>query len=179
MEGMSPYRRPREVNPGEGTGALADGLAREILDSRLIANLATFNSDGSIHLVGMWFLWDGEALLIPTNRQTRKARNVERDPRATVMIDDSKGGFDLRGVTLVCEADLVDAPASRELNRRVHLKYVTESGLELDAVKRYLATDDVTVRLRPTKVSSWDLRSTAQGRALLQSGAFHRLEAIH
>jgi hypothetical protein len=50
------------------------------------------------------------------------------------MIDDSRGGFDLRGVTLVCDADIVDAPASRALNRRVHLKYVTERGLELDAV---------------------------------------------
>ena len=179
MEATSPYRRRREVKPGVDTGALADELAREILGARLIANLATFNSDGSIHLVAMWFLWDGEALLSPTHRGTRKARNLERDPRATVMIDDSKGGFDLRGVTLACEAEIVDLPASRELNRRVHLKYVTEAGLELDPVKRYLATDDVTLRLRPTKISSWDLRNTEQGRALLDTGAFHHLEAIH
>ena len=158
---------------------LADDLAREILAARLIANLATFNSDGSIHLVAMWFLWDGEALLIPTNRRTRKARNLERDPRATVMIDDSRGGFDLRGVTLVCDADLDDSPAARGLNRRIHLKYVTEAGLELDAVKGYLATDDVTLRLRPRKVSSWDLRNTEQGRALLETGEFQRLEQVH
>jgi PPOX class probable F420-dependent enzyme len=162
-----------------GSDPLADELARELLDARLIANLATFNSDGSIHLVAMWFLWNGELLLSPTNRRTRKARNLQRDPRATVMIDDSRGGFDLRGVTLVCDADIVDAPASRELNRRVHLKYLTERGLALDAVKPYLATDDITLRLRPTKVSSWDLRNTEQGRALLESGAFHRLEPVH
>jgi PPOX class probable F420-dependent enzyme len=157
----------------------SDELAREILGARLIANLATFNSDRSIHLVAMWFLWDGEALLSPTGRRTRKARNLQRDPRATVMIDDSKGGFDLRGVTLACEAEIVDLPLSRELNRRVHLKYVTEPGLELDPVRRYLATDDVTLRLRPTKISSWDLRNTEQGRALLETRAFHRLEPVH
>jgi hypothetical protein len=95
------------------------------------------------------------------------------------MIDDSRGGFDLRGVTLVCDADIVDAPKSRELNRRVHLKYVTERGLELNAVKTYLATDDVTLRLRPAKISSWDLRNTEQGHALLESGAFHRLAPVH
>jgi PPOX class probable F420-dependent enzyme len=162
-----------------GNDPLADELARELLEARLIANLATFNSEGSIHLVAMWFLWNGGALLSPTNRRTRKARNLQRDSRATVMIDDSRGGFDLRGVTLVCDADIVDAPASREMNRRVHLKYVTERGLELDAVKQYLATDDITLRLRPTKVSSWDLRNTEQGRALLESGAFHRLEPVH
>jgi PPOX class probable F420-dependent enzyme len=179
MENPAPYRRRREVNREDGEIVLADELAREILEARLIANLATFDRDGSIHLVAMWFLWDGECLLSPTHRRTRKARNLQRDPRATVMIDDSKGGFDLRGVTLVCTADIVEAPASRELNRHVHLKYVTESGLELEPVKRYLATDDVTLRLRPTKISSWDLRNTEQGRALLESGAFHRLEAIH
>jgi PPOX class probable F420-dependent enzyme len=162
-----------------GSDPLADELARELLEARLIANLATLNSEGSIHLVAMWFLWDGEALLSPTNRRTRKARNLKRDPRATVMIDDSRGGFDLRGITLVCDADIIKAPASRELNRRVHLKYVTERGLELDAVKAYLATDDVTLRLRPIKVSSWDLRNTEQGRALRQSGAFHRLAQVH
>jgi PPOX class probable F420-dependent enzyme len=179
MEADSPYRRRREVESGEGDSLVADEIARELLEARLIANLAAVNPDGSIHLVAMWFLWDGEAVLSPTHRGTRKARNLQRDPRATVMIDDSRGGFDLRGVTLVCEADIVDAPASRALNRRVHLKYVTELGLELDPVEQYLATDDVTLRFRPTKISSWDLRNTEQGRALMQSGAFHRLEPVH
>jgi hypothetical protein len=49
-----------------GSDPLADELARELLEARLIANLATFNSDGSIHLVAMWFLWNREALLSPT-----------------------------------------------------------------------------------------------------------------
>jgi hypothetical protein len=90
------------------------------------------------------------------------------------MIDDSRGGFDLRGVTLVCQAEIVAAPASLDVNRRIHVKYVTARGLELESVKRSLATDDVTLRLRPTKISSWDLRSTEQSRALLESGEYHK-----
>jgi PPOX class probable F420-dependent enzyme len=154
-------------------------LPAELLEARLIAKLATFNPDGSIHLVAMWYLWDGEALLSPTDRRTRKAKNLRRDPRATVMIDDSKGGFDLRGVTLVCDSEIVGPPGSLELNRRIHRKYVTESGLELEPVKRYLATDDVTLRLRPVTISSWDLRDTDQARALFRSGEFLPLESIH
>jgi PPOX class probable F420-dependent enzyme len=180
MEAGSPYRPPRQVSPGrEGGDVLADDLVREILEARLIANLATFNPDGSIHLVGMWFLWDGEAVLSPTHHRTRKAKNIRRDPRATLMIDDSRGGFDLRGVTLVCDSDIVDPPESLELNRRIHLKYLTEHGLGLEPVRRYLATDDVTLRLRPVKISSWDLRSTEHGQVLLESGEFHRLEPVH
>lgn len=157
---MVPGRR------GEERDILSADLPRELLDARLIASLATLNGDGSIHVVAMWFLWDGAAILSPTNHASRKARNLERDPRATVMIDDSRGGFDLRGITFVGRAEFVTGPAALELNRRIHLKYVTEEGLDLEPVRAYLSTDDVTIKFRPERVTSWDLRSTEQGRAL-------------
>ena len=123
----------------------------------------------------MWFLWDGEHVLIPTSRTTRKARNLMRDSRASVMIDDSRGGFDLRGITLVGRVEIVEAPESFALNRRIHEKYVTPAGLELAPVRAYLATDDITLRFFPERLSSWDLRNTEQGRVLAASGEFHRL----
>ena len=123
----------------------------------------------------MWFVWDGEALLLPTSRKTRKAKNVLRDARATVMVDDSRGGFDLRGVTIVARAEVVEPPRSFELNRSIHQKYVTDRGLSLAPVREYLATDDITIRLVPERVSSWDLRETPQGHALGESGEYHAL----
>jgi PPOX class probable F420-dependent enzyme len=150
-----------------------DDLVRELLDARLFANLATIDADGGIHLVAMWFLWDGEAVLMPTSHSTRKAKNLARDPRATVMIDDSRGGFDLRGVTVVGSAELLGGPEARDVNRRIHLKYLTERGRALEAVDRYLATDDVTIRLVPDRVSTWNLRDTEHGRAIAAEGEFH------
>jgi PPOX class probable F420-dependent enzyme len=160
-----PYRTRRPA-----AERLADPLVRELLEARLIATLATFNVDASVHLVAMWFLWADGELLVPTSAATRKAKNLRRDPRATVMVDDSRGGFDLRGATLVCRAAITEGPEALELNRRVHLKYVTERGLALEPVASYLATDDVTLRLRPVSVSSWDLRSTPQAAALAEAG---------
>jgi PPOX class probable F420-dependent enzyme len=167
------------VVPGsrrEERDVLGQALARELLDARLIANLATIDRDGAVHLVGMWFLWDGEALLLPTSRTTRKARNVARDPRVTVMIDDSRGGFDLRGITVIGRAELRDGEDAIAVNRLRHLKYMTESGSRLEAVDRYLATDDVTIRVVPERVSTWNLRDSNQGRALLETGEFHPLD---
>jgi PPOX class probable F420-dependent enzyme len=161
---------------GEDRDLLSDELVAELLAARLIAKLATFDRDGSIHLVGMWFLHDGDALLIPTSGKTRKVRNLERDPRATVMIDDSRGGFDLRGVTLIGQAEIVRGARARELNPRIHGKYVAAEGLELDPVRTYLQTDDVTIAVRPERVSSWDLRSTAQCRALSETGLYLPLD---
>jgi hypothetical protein len=124
----------------------------------------------------MWFLWEDGAVLSPTNARTRKARNLERDPRSTVMIDDSRGGLDLRGVTLVCRGEAVRDEHTQELNRRIHLKYVTERGRALPEVDDYLSTDDVTLRLEPVRVSAWDLRKTPGGAALIASGEFHPLD---
>jgi hypothetical protein len=120
----------------------------------------------------MWFLWDGQAVLLPTSGATRKARNVAREPRATVMIDDSRGGFDLRGVTLVGRAEILRGEEAIALNRSIHEKYVTRKGLALEPVRRYLSTDDVTIRFVPERASAWDLRSTEQGEALAASGEF-------
>jgi len=151
---------------GQSTDLLNTPLARELLAAPLIATLATRSKDGTIHLVPMWFLWDGTDLLIPTSGTTQKARNIERDPRVSVMIDDSRAGLNLRGVTIRGEATLVRAPVSFQLNRAVHLKYVTAAQRDLGPVDAYLGTDDVTVRIRAHGVYSWDLSDTPAQRAL-------------
>jgi PPOX class probable F420-dependent enzyme len=148
-------------------------LATELLAAQLMANLATHSRDGGIHLVTMWFLWDGRHLLIPTNHATQKVRNLERDPRATVMIDDSGVGLDLRGITLTCEAEIVRAPQAYGFNRQIHLKYLSSAERDLPDVDAYMGTDDVTIRLMPTSAFSWDLRNTPAGRAVLVSRSSH------
>jgi hypothetical protein len=130
-----------------------------------MANLATHLRDGGIHLVPRWFLWDGEAILIPTSHATQKARNLERDRRASVMIDDSRYGFDLRGITVIGEVTLLRAPESFPLNRSIHLKYITAAERDSELVDRYLSTDDLTIRLEPSRAYSWDLRQTGSASA--------------
>ena len=130
-----------------------------------MANLATHSRDGGIHLVPMWFLWHEGAILIPTHHATQKARNLERDPRASVMIDDSRQGFDLRGITVMGEVSLVRAPGSFSLNRSIHLKYLTVAERDSAKIDAYLSTDDVTIQLNPIRAFMWDLRHTASGSA--------------
>lgn len=155
---------------------LSDPLVAELLGARLIANFATVNRDGSVHLVPLWFLWRAPHVLLPTSGATRKIRNLERNPIATIMIDDSRGGFDLRGITLVGQASIDRGVDSRHTNRAIHLKYLTESGRDLSAVDDYLSTDDVTIRFQIERVSSWNLRDTAQGEAVRALGAGRPLD---
>ena len=69
-------------------------------------------------------------------------------------------------------AGLASAPqASRALNRSIHLRYVTERGLELPLVAAYLGRrEDLTIRILMERVSSWNLAGTEASRALLETG---------
>jgi PPOX class probable F420-dependent enzyme len=165
-----------------GTGdleLLGGALARELLQARLIANLATFNGDGTIHLVPMWFLWEDGAVLMPTSGESRKARNARRDPRAAVMVDDSRGGLDVRGITMVGRLEILTGAEAARVNPRVHRRYLTQAGLELPEVQEALATDDVTLRFLPERAGSWDLSSHPASHRVLEAGAFEPLVQVH
>ena len=91
---------------------------REKRDERLrgetIAWLGTVRPDGRPHLVPVWFYWDDQAFVILTQPETQKVRNVRRDPRVTIGLDDTNAGRDvvlLEGVaSLVSEAAREAAP---------------------------------------------------------------------
>ncbi|MGA7898871.1 MAG: pyridoxamine 5'-phosphate oxidase family protein [Nitrososphaeraceae archaeon] len=50
--------------------ALSSVEIDKLLSMRLIANLATLDEDGSIHLMPMWFLRIDNNICIPTSRYT-------------------------------------------------------------------------------------------------------------
>jgi PPOX class probable F420-dependent enzyme len=158
--------------------ALASKVAQETLNARLIANLATFRPDGTIHLVPMWFLWDGEAIVLPTFGESRKAKNLKADPRATVMIDHSRGGFDVHGITLTGRVEIVEPPESLPLIRQIHLRYITPTGMAKDSIGGHLQGDDVALRLIPERVSTWDMRATPGAAELRRTGEFEPLEPM-
>jgi len=165
---------PHDVLPLKLSGSEID----ELLDARLIGNLASINPNGTVHLVAMWFRREGDAILFPTSHHTRKARNLRRHPHATAMIDRSRAGLDLRGVQIKGQVELVEGTQARELNRSIHERYITPEGLVEAAVAAYLSEgDDVTIRLSIERISTWNLADGAAGQALRESGRAHPLDA--
>ena len=79
---------------------LADALVRELLDARLVAVLATFDRTWAIHAVPMWYAAGEDAIVLATSSRSRKVRNLERDPRATLVLHDSRPGFEVCGVSI-------------------------------------------------------------------------------
>ena len=133
--------------------------------------LATIEPDGSVHAVPMWVAPIEDALLLATGSRSRKVRNLERDPRATLVLHDSRPGAEVCGVSLRGRVELVRSPAAIPLIERVHNRYVSERGLTLPEVRDFLSSDDVALRFLPDIAVTWDERPSSAARALREPGA--------
>jgi general stress protein 26 len=150
----------------------------ELLSMTLIANLATLDDDGGIHIVPMWFLRLGNAICIPTSRHTHKYKNLRSRPRASVMIDISRAGLDLKGVLISGHVELVEGEEAQKINHAIHLKYVTPEGLGDANVASYLSKgDDITVKVHMDQLTKWNLADSKAGKALRVGGWSRPLDA--
>ncbi|MER7180915.1 PPOX class F420-dependent oxidoreductase [Streptomyces hyaluromycini] len=55
--------------------------------------LSTVNADGSPHVAPIWFLLDGDELVFNTGKDTVKGRNLARDGRVALCVDDDRPPF--------------------------------------------------------------------------------------
>jgi PPOX class probable F420-dependent enzyme len=82
-------------------GIVLSASARQLIDARNYAVLATVNPDGSPQTSVMWVGLDGDDLLLSTVEGRRKHRNMVRDPRVSVTVIDSadpENYVELRGL---------------------------------------------------------------------------------
>ncbi len=159
-----------------GAAVLRDALVAELLAMRLIGVLATLEPDGSVHAVPLWFAPDDEAILLATGSRSRKVRNVQRDARATLVLHDSRPGFEVCGASIRGHVEIVRGVEAAQLVARVHRRYITAAGLKLPDAVRFLEGDDVALRFLPDAAVTWDERESDAARALREAGVALPLE---
>ena len=121
----------------------------------------------------MWFLRINNDICIPTSRQTHKYRNLVSRPRASVMIDISRAGLNLKGVLIKGQVDLIVGEDAQKINRLIHLKYLTSNALDDPTVASYLSKgDDVTVKVHLDRLISWNQMTLRQGRLSTSAARF-------
>ena len=114
--------------------------------------LATLRHDGWPQMTTVWYRWDGEAFWISTNRDRAKYRNIERDPRVTVLVDappreTSVAGYGRAEVVAVDDAAYEGALA-------IVSRYVDDGRGYLDA--RH-GEPRALIRIKPRNLVSWKL----------------------
>ena len=95
--------RRRQIRMGEAELAA-------FLDAQRTVTCATIGPTGRPHLVALWFVPAGGRLDCWTYAASQKARNLERDPRATLLTEAGTTYQELRGVSMECDAELVRDP---------------------------------------------------------------------
>ena len=80
--------------------------ARALLEQPLFASLATIGPDGHPQVTVIWLHVEGDRVVFNTAKGRAKHRNMEGDPRVTVLLLDPANGYryaELRGVAEITE----------------------------------------------------------------------------
>ena len=142
--------------------AMSSAEIARLLDEERTITLATVGANGMPHLSAMWYARDDETVLMWTHRASQKARNLFRDPRASLMLEAGETHDELRGCCLECDAELVsDFDAVRALGSSIHVRYFEQSSdtagqLDSEARRR------VGVRFHVVRARTWDHRRLHQ-----------------
>ena len=125
----------------------------EFLNYMTVARVCTHNKDGTIHVAPVWYYYEGGQLIFGTPYNSVKAKNIRRDNRVTVLVDDE--GPPTRGVIIYGEATLteenIEESALKVFNRRMSSQRAVDyrDGL-------FKLTKWVTVIVIPKKIASYD-----------------------
>jgi hypothetical protein len=86
--------------------------AAEFLVAGRKVQLATNGPDGFPHLVTMYYAMIDGRIVFWTYRRSQKARNLERDPRISCLVETGEQYFDLRGVLVQGIARRINDPTT-------------------------------------------------------------------
>ena len=92
--------------------SLDDALVQQFLKGRYVAALASESPDGSIHMVAVWYWFDGSNIFVATSSRSRKARNLQSQAKVSLMID-SRDPAASCGVTIIGTAETLTGESSR------------------------------------------------------------------
>ena len=145
----------------------------ELLEAARIVVVSSLGPRGWPHSMPMWFTLRDPAGPVPEGAAPReiwvwsyakaqKVRNLERDPRATLLVETGTEYTELRGVQIEAEAELVSDPEPVfEFGRELTLRYAEGiESIEGDAASalQAQASKRVAIRFEAVRVATWDHR---------------------
>lgn len=104
---------------------MSDAEVLEFLDGQKVVVCATNGRSGWPHVMPLWYVVRDGEIWAWTFAKSQKVRNLERDPRATVQVEDGEQYAELRGVAFECDVVL-------------HAGIDDVARLGLDIMSRYL-----------------------------------------
>ena len=124
-----------------------------LLGSVRTATLATVRADGRPHAAPVWYHLDGETFVFTTGEDTVKGRNMRRDGRVSLCIDDERPPYHFVIVEGVATLT-ADDPDLLLWATRLGGRYMGEDEAEAFG-RRNAVPGELLVRVAPTKVLAY------------------------
>ncbi len=137
---------------------------RELIESERIVVVSTIGPRGWPHSMPLWYVPREGEIWIYTYAKSQKVRNLERDPRATLLVEAGHEYNELRGVEIESIAEIHrDTNTVYELARELTARYA--GGAQVDEAQaealRAQAPKRAAIRFEPKRLASWDHRKLA------------------
>jgi PPOX class probable F420-dependent enzyme len=141
---------------------LSEAEQRELIEDERVVIVSSLGRNGWPHSMPLWYVpRDGE-VWIWTYAKSQKVRNLERDPRATLLVETGYEYTELRGVMIEAEAEIHrDLETVSGFGRELTVRYSegiesvegdAAAALEAQAAKR------VSIHFHPRRTATWDHR---------------------
>jgi PPOX class probable F420-dependent enzyme len=134
---------------------------RELLEQERIVVVSSFGPRGWPHSMPLWYVVRDGEIWIYTYAKSQKTRNLERDPRATLLLETGHEYSELRGMEIEAEAEIHrDFDDVYEVGRELTLRYGDGAEIGADAAEalRAQARKRVAIRFGAKRVATWDHR---------------------
>jgi len=139
--------------------ALTREEQRRYLDDAHTIILGANGPKGHPQLTAMWFVNDGlDVIWMTTFAKSQKTKNVERDPRVTLLVESGVTYPELKGLMITATVEIIrDTERVLDMLERVNVKYNgLQPSAELRDALRGQASKRVLLKITPVKMSSWD-----------------------
>lgn len=119
----------------------------DLFDKPTFAHIVTLSEDGAPHATPVWVDYDADddRILVNTERNRRKARNAENDPRVAVSMTDPENPY--RFLSVTGEVEEVTTEGARENIDELAQRYMGE-----DTYPNEIESERVFLRIRADEV---------------------------
>jgi PPOX class probable F420-dependent enzyme len=141
------------MTTNEGRAFTTEELDAFLTERKLIAKIGTVNEEGWPQLSPVWYSWDGSSFLVISKERTGMVRNLRRDRRCGLLVDNYELPY--ARVSVQGEAEFLPEDFDYVTPMRdMVLHYFGADGM--DYAEATFAFPRVPFRVWPRKMSSWN-----------------------
>jgi PPOX class probable F420-dependent enzyme len=140
---------------------LSEREIADFLGEQRVINVSTIGRDGWPHITALWYVIRDSEPWIYTYAKSQKVRNLERDNRATLLVESGHEYQELRGVMLKTNAEIhSDIETVASVAEQLFKRYQGDRDIAIDDATREAlraqAAKRVAIQFRVAETASWD-----------------------